>query len=127
MELSTPQGQPQRTLDSVEIFQAIDLELDDKIGELAEVGELLGREEIDIKGALSVDIHADWGILALAFADDDVDRARDLLTNAQDDAGQPVASRSTRSMAGRSAGARSTMRSGARSAGATTDRPLAAD
>lgn len=89
MELSTPQGQAQRTLDSVEIFKAIDVELDDKVGELAVVGELLGAAGIDIKGALSVDVHADWGILAIAFADDDVDQARDLLSNAQDAQGQP--------------------------------------
>jgi len=84
LELSPTQEFAQRTLDSVEIFKSIDLELDDRIGELAVVGELLGAAGIDIKGALSVDVHADWGILALAFADDDVDQARDILSNAQD-------------------------------------------
>ena len=87
LPLSSTQEFAQRTLDSVEIFQAIDIELDDKIGELAAVGEVLGAALIDIKAALSVDVHADWGILALAFADDDVDQARDLLSNAQDEQG----------------------------------------
>ena len=88
LPLSPTQEFADRTLEAVEIFQAIDVELEDRIGELAVVGEVLGAAGIDIKGALSVDVHADWGIIALAFADDDVDQARDLLSNAQDEQGK---------------------------------------
>ena len=63
---------------------ALDLELDDSPGRLAEATSLLGNAQppIDIMGVLTVDVHVGWGIVSLGFKDENErDTARDLLTN----------------------------------------------
>lgn len=62
--------------------EALDLELSDRPGTLGTATNLLGNENIEIMGVLSVDVHDGWGIVSLAFIDEAVrDQARDLLTN----------------------------------------------
>jgi hypothetical protein len=58
---------------------ALDLELDDTPGSLAAATSLLGNENINIMGTLTVDVHVGWGIVSLGFEDGVRDTARDLL------------------------------------------------
>lgn len=78
-----------RTLTGVQIHPALDLELDDRPGELAVAAELLGDANINIVGVLSVDVHARWAIVSLAFENTgDWTSARDILREAVDDQGK---------------------------------------
>ena len=73
---------PGHTLVSSAEHPALDLELDDSPGTLADATSLLGGQDIDIMGVISVDVHVGWGIVSLGFEDEGVrDTASDLLTN----------------------------------------------
>lgn len=76
-----------RRFESVEIWDCLDIELDDQPGELAVLATALGDAGIDIKGIVSVDVHAKWAIVAMGF--EDVDAARAVIEAEVDNQGDP--------------------------------------
>ena len=82
-------GNGPRHLDQVATHPCLDIELDDRRGELAELAELLGGAKIDIMSCVTIDVHANWAIIAMAFEDAKIDEARDLIQSVTDSNGDP--------------------------------------
>ena len=78
-----------RRLDRVASFPCLDIELDDRRGELAELAELLGSNDINIMSCVTIDVHANWAIVAMAFEDGQIDDARTLIEGVTDPNGEP--------------------------------------
>ena len=74
-------GQGHTLVSAVE-YEALDLELDDVPGSLASATSLLGNNEVNIMGIMTVDVHVGWAIVSLGFEDTSTrNAARELLTN----------------------------------------------
>lgn len=69
-----------RTLADVQAYEALDVELDDRPGQLADAAALISGQGINIMSVMSVDAHADWAVASLAFQSADArDQAREVL------------------------------------------------
>jgi hypothetical protein len=77
-------GTGARRLDRVETHPCLDIELDDRRGELAELAELLGNAGINILSCVTIDVHANWAIVAMAFEEGQVDAARALIEGVEE-------------------------------------------
>jgi hypothetical protein len=69
-----------RSLGDVQAYEALDVELDDSPGQMADAAALISEAGINIMSVMSVDVHANWAAVSLSFESAAVrDEARQIL------------------------------------------------
>lgn len=72
-----------RTLADVRAYEALDVELDDRPGQLADAAGAVSDAGLNIMSVLSIDAHVNWAVVSMAFESvDDRETARQALQRA---------------------------------------------